>query len=363
MVSTQDVIECVVAQNMSFADFTVRFEVRANQPARIYLFFQELLRQYVNELSKSGFSVSPSNRIRYLETRNEFLEEKVEEYNHMQKKIKSYESQSMKEVFGKLNDLSKSAVKIQSIWRGLKTRWNLPKIAASYKRHHPIRQMNAQEKVVFEVKSSLNKINLTLEHAYRACDVGGDGIVTTEEFSRFLHQLNIKLSSRTINKFIEILDENCSGSIERLEFYDCLDAFSVASENHHAYGKTYSKRVLKKFRSLVQASGLDLFAIFQQSDYKDHMRIEELLDKLSGKFQLLSREIQALNLILDPSLTGIIRFVDLNKTMLVDSDSEGEAGQENELNLSLKSNKSKALDRSAGLNRSSASNKENLEKS
>jgi Ca2+-binding EF-hand superfamily protein len=319
MVDTQEVIQDVVAQQLSFEAFTSRYKLKPSGE-KVYDFFQNFLTTFHSELvkaSKSGkavFQVSPNNRIKFLETRNENLEDLLKKYKEEEKKIKSYESESLKRVMISLPKMVTSAIKIQAFWRGIKTRYRLPKIVASVKRH-PKRQMNFNEKVVFDVKIALSKIYLTLENAYRACDVGGDGIVTTEEFKRFLEKLRLKVGKNTIMQFIEILDENCSGSIERDEFYDCLDAFAVASENHFAYGEPYSRRILRKFKQLINENKVNVFEMFHKNQRTDQMSVDDFFDNLKRKFELLSREVQALTVLFDPGRTGFIKFFEYNSVL------------------------------------------------
>ena len=289
-----EVIGNVVAKEIGYSEFLEAYGVRP-APEQVYRFFQVFLREFYREITENGFKVSPSNRIRYLETRNEALEAKVRQYREEFSKIKTYEAEAFKRVIGDLPEYTKSALRLQAFWKGVKIRNNLPKIVAGFRKNFVKKSLNPNEKIVSDVKLALGKLNLTLENAYRACDVGGDGVVTTEEFSRFLQQLKLKLPQRTIFKFIEILDNNYSGNIERDEFYDCLDAFSAASENHFMKGEPYSIRVLRKFKELSESLNFNIVSFFQKSENKNEIPTDFFLKTVKNEFDLVDQELQSLS--------------------------------------------------------------------
>lgn len=309
-----EVITNIVAREMKFSDFLTTYNQKSI-PEHIYHFFQLFLKEYQKELSFNSFKISPSNRIHFLETRNETLEAKVRQYREEFEKIKSYEEEAHKNIMKQLPQFTKSALKLQAYWRGLKVRSNLPKIVAAIQRNRIKRNLNPNEQVLFSIKNALNKLNLTLENAYRACDVGGDGIITTEEFSRFLQKLKLNLPQRTILRFIEILDNNYSGNIERDEFYDCLDAFSVSSENHFMKGEPYSIRVLKKFIDLSDSSNFNIFTHFKNSENKNEILTTDLLKIIKKQFDLAEQELQALASVFDPARSGYINYSDYIATV------------------------------------------------
>lgn len=309
-----EVINNLVAKEISFSEFLEAYNMKP-APEHIFRFFQVFLREYYKEINANGFKVSPSNRIHYLETRNEALEAKVRQYRDEFSKIKTYEDEAFKRVVGALPEYTKSALKLQAFWRGLKIRNNLPRIVAGFRKNMIKKNFNPNEKIVNDIKLALGKLNLTLENAYRACDVGGDGIITTEEFSRFLQKLKLRLPQRTIFKFIEILDNNFSGNIERDEFYDCLDAFSVASENHFMKGEPYSIRVLRKFKELSDSLNFNIIQFFQKSENKNEIPTDFFLKAVKKEFDLVDQELQALSSIFDPAKIGCIYYTDFLTAM------------------------------------------------
>lgn len=80
---------------------------------------------------------------------------------------------------------------------------------------------------------------LTLEHCFRAADLDDDGIVLYEDFTTFLKRLNAGLTQSQFSRLLLILDEDCSGKLERQEFYNALAAYGVATEHHRGQARTY----------------------------------------------------------------------------------------------------------------------------
>lgn len=79
-------------------------------------------------------------------------------------------------------------------------------------------------------KDAAEKMGLTLEMLFRAADSKCKGVVKLEEFKLFLQRIKLKLASAQLARFLYLVDEECTGHLERDDFYTTLAAYGINSE-------------------------------------------------------------------------------------------------------------------------------------
>lgn len=304
--------ENIVTKEMGFQEFLKVYysflpKSSLDKQETIYNFLRGTLKAVYLQGASSG-SDGPSTRVRYLESRNAYLESEVLSLTSQLAKLANYESIAIGKAIQCLPELTRCALKIQSAWRGYRLRKRLPWIVIDKnKKKIEKKILTPSEEVLVAVKTALEKRNLTLENAYRACDTSNDGVVTSEELRRFIDKLNLALTKRQVLKLIEVLDENCSGNIERDEFYESLEAYGVASEDQVLEKSVFQSRILQKFivRCEAQRSYIDLFKDLKSDN--DEV-CAEVLRKEIGMIGMKERESQVLIRLLDPNRTGQIKY-------------------------------------------------------
>ena len=305
--------ENILVKDLSFTDFLSRYDslllehsLSDNMEEKIYSLLTKILRATSLERSTSPQN-TPITRVRYLESRNSYLESEIIALNTENSKLKNYEARAIGKAIQCLPYLTESALKIQSIWRGFRLRKTFPALVADIKWKKKLKKTCPAEDILISVKNALSKRSLTLENCYRACDIDNDGVVTGEELRNFLEKLKISVEKRQILKLIEVLDENCSGIIERDELYECLDAYGISSEYHIGKINTLSARALQKF--IDKCKNLNgIIDFFRECSSGEEITTEELRKYLKKHIKLLDREVHVLVGILDPDCSGIIKY-------------------------------------------------------
>ncbi|CAG9329641.1 unnamed protein product [Blepharisma stoltei] len=179
--------------------------------------------------------------------------------------------------------------------------------------HHSISESKLNEDtndmVLKQVVSALNERSLTLEECFRAADNDGDGLVSCSELAQFLTKLRLEIPQNVISKLLYILDEDISGNIEANEFYNCLAAYKVSTENHRTNARTYEQEVLVRFIGVINRRGIDPEDIFNMCDTSNSglvypRDLEKCLMGMNIKFQ--QKEIRSLMNIFDADNSGEI---------------------------------------------------------
>ena len=88
------------------------------------------------------------------------------------------------------------------------------------------------KEIMKKISTAIEQKGLTLEQCYRAADSDCDGKLTFEELRKFLTDLKITLPESVMSRFMLIIDEDCSGIIEKKEFYNALTAYQIGKEDH-----------------------------------------------------------------------------------------------------------------------------------
>ena len=86
---------------------------------------------------------------------------------------------------------------------------------------------------------------------FRAADKQQVNQITVDEFRILLQKLKLGLTGSQISRIVYICDEDCSGTIRKDEFYDCLAAYEVNQEKSSAGNRTFGQQSLIKLASIL----------------------------------------------------------------------------------------------------------------
>ena len=81
-------------------------------------------------------------------------------------------------------------------------------------------------------KKTAEQKGFTLEMLYRAADKKMKGKISIEDFKKFLKGLGFGLKDSQLLRFLYLVDEDCSGSVYRGDYYKTLAAYGVNSETN-----------------------------------------------------------------------------------------------------------------------------------
>jgi Ca2+-binding EF-hand superfamily protein len=306
------IAEDIVSKNFDFHQFCTEYKTlldpeknRKDLTAEsVYKFMFSMIKTLIINSLKTN--TTPSNKSRYMINRNEFLES---ENARLAKEIYNMQAREPQNLIQNLSKYLASATKIQAAWRGFKLRSNLKPIINSLRKNKKKYQSSSQKSLI-SVKAAIETLNLTFEDCYRASDKNNDGVVTTEEYTNFLFKLKLKVPRGVIIKAIEMLDENCTGSIERDEFYESLECYGIDSEDHESQQVPYLHRVLTKFYKKCEELNLDFISIFRSCTTTDKASADALLKSIQNSLGLLNRESNYLIRRLDLDHTGLVSLSD-----------------------------------------------------
>ena len=176
------------------------------------------------------------------------------------------------------------------------------------KKNQETSKKSPSEKILLSMKAALKKLNLTLENSYRACDINIDGKVSHEEYHNFLDKLKLSLPKKKISKFLEAIDENCTGFIERDQFYECLEAYGIATEDHKSQTIPYSAKIMNKFQEKCVELNLSPVSIFKECSSNDEAVTEEIRKMIKKTLGFLEREAEVIIRFIDPHYIGIVKY-------------------------------------------------------
>lgn len=207
-----------------------------------------------------------------------------------------------------LNDWGLKTTKIQASWRGYKERKNYKnKIQQIMKRNKPKTKAITNQDIMKDLSNLLDKKGLNFEQCFRAADVDYDGKITFEELLKFFNDLKVELPKSYINRFMLIVDEDCSGVIEKKEFNAALTAYHVSSEDHWKSIRSYQEEVLLKFVKILDSRGIEPEEIFNlcDTDSSGTISLKELEKYLLGlKVGFKEKEVYSLMARLDADKSG-----------------------------------------------------------
>mgnify|MGYP006109591537 CR=1 FL=1 len=83
-----------------------------------------------------------------------------------------------------------------------------------------------EEKLLYEFREKVkDAVGISVEAFYRMCDKKYSGSVSIDEFKSMVKKHKINMDAGTLNRVIQILDEDCSGDITKQELYFALDLY------------------------------------------------------------------------------------------------------------------------------------------
>lgn len=99
---------------------------------------------------------------------------------------------------------------------------------------------NSNQFVMLRAKEAAEKLGLSLEMIFRAADEQSQGTILLEDLKLFLKKAKFKLAPAQMSRFLFLVDEDCSGSIARSDYYLTLAAYGVNTESQWAQGTTFT---------------------------------------------------------------------------------------------------------------------------
>ena len=248
-------------------------------------------------------------RIRKLEKKQADLVLKLSEPAYQ-----SSATQSREKVVASAVSIHRSTVKIQKVWRGhrqrLKFKQELRRIANTNTSPGTSRPASNEVviKGIFEV---VKKQGLNLEMLFRACDKDMRGTIYLDDFKQFLRRLNLKLPLSKVNRFLHMLDEDCTGMIHRDEYLETLAAFSVNVErdNIKDHARTYEQECMLRFAGSLKKQGITPEEVCNFCDSTNGKTIRGIkLAKFAANMSdgFFEKEIKGLRTFFDADNTGFI---------------------------------------------------------
>lgn len=135
---------------------------------------------------------------------------------------------------------------------------------------------NSNQFVMQRAKEAAERMGLTLEMVFRAADLMCSGSVSLEDLKLFLKKAKFRLAPAQMSRFLFLVDEDCSGSVSRNDFYATLAAYGVNSETQWAQGShfTFEQQCLLKFARVLKNQGMKPEEVFRYCDPKQLGKIE-----------------------------------------------------------------------------------------
>ena len=93
---------------------------------------------------------------------------------------------------------------------------------------------------MMRAKDAAEKMGFTLEMIFRAADSESQGRVMLEDLKLFLKKIKFKLAAAQLSRFLFLVDEDCTGTVTRNDYYLTLAAYGVNSETKWAQGSHYT---------------------------------------------------------------------------------------------------------------------------
>ena len=251
-------------------------------------------------------------RIRKLEKKQADLVLKLSE-----KSYGTTTSHNHKKLVGFAVSASRAVLKIQKIWRGCRQRkafkQELRKLASKQPSGYTRGNRTSSNQIVIqEVNKSVQKLGLNLEMLYRACDRDSNGSVYLDDFKHFLKRLNLRITASQLNRFLLMLDEDCTGIISREEYMDALASYGVGSERdaERNNAQTYEQECMLRFAASLKQQDINPEEVcnFCDNSNASTMRTVQLakfIHNMSDGFQ-------------EKEINGILMYFDLDRTSHID---------------------------------------------
>lgn len=199
----------------------------------------------------------------------------------------------------------KSADKIRAFFKGCIQRKKYYKLVLKASNGKDlVREKKSNAFVVKSIAQTVGLLKLNLEQCFRAADQDSDGVVTHAELKNFLDHLQLAIPQSYITRFLMIIDEDCSGTITRREFYNTLSAYQQEKESQSESGRVYQQEVLLKFSEVLKKREIEADEMFSLCDID-----------MSGKITLkeLEKYIAILNIgFKDKEVVALMTLLDSN---------------------------------------------------
>jgi Ca2+-binding EF-hand superfamily protein len=176
-------------------------------------------------------------------------------------------------------------------------------------RPNTLQDKTSNESILKNILDSVKIRKLNLEQCFRAADTDSDGKISHKELKNFINSLELSIPNSYITKFLLILDEDCSGTITKEEYYNTLSAYQVSKESHSASGRLFNHEALINFCEALNKKEIEPEQIFNMCDVNTDGKINlKELEKAVNIFKLefKQKEIAALMNLLDSNADGEI---------------------------------------------------------
>ena len=119
-----------------------------------------------------------------------------------------------------------AAARIQSQYRGFKVRKEIAQKAEQQpggSEAKPKISKKPEERAIVQFKDMVKSKGLTLEAFFRVCDLNNNKVISYEEFRSTLAQMRLQVGEGQVRRLMLVFDEDCNGSIQMSEYYNCLE--------------------------------------------------------------------------------------------------------------------------------------------
>lgn len=183
------------------------------------------------------------------------------------------------QVLASIIHLIKQLTKIQSSIRMWLQRKKYKKILQNLFKQgiKPAKTLSSKD-IISLMSHLIKKRKLSLEEIFRITDKDYSGKVSYQDFLSFLQTLNLKIPSLYISRFLSIIDEDNTGILTSIDYYNTLIAYNIQSENLKTIQEKQQKQVLIKYIKALKSKNIDPLHVFSlcDTDFSGCINLNEL---------------------------------------------------------------------------------------
>ncbi len=119
----------------------------------------------------------------------------------------------------------------EAVWRMVLARRNYRRMLGRASRAEPSPVApTSNQLVMLKAKEAADRLGLSLEMLFRAADEKCEGQLLLEDFKLFLRKVRLKMTPGQVTRFLFLVDEECRGTISKLDYLSTLAAYGVNTE-------------------------------------------------------------------------------------------------------------------------------------
>ncbi|OMJ90793.1 hypothetical protein SteCoe_6773 [Stentor coeruleus] len=172
----------------------------------------------------------------------------------------------------------------------------------------PVKTLSSKD-ILILISHLFKKHKLSLEEVFRITDKNYTGKVSYKDFLSFIQNLNLKIPSFFISRFLRIIDEDNTGILTSEDYYNTLIAYNIQTEDLKTIQEKLKEQVLVKYIKSLKSKNIDPLHVFSlcDIDYSGCISLIEL-DKYVKllDLRLKDKEIYVLMELLDINGNGEI---------------------------------------------------------